>query len=291
MPRSYDGIPGSAGLPRNVRPMSAARALSMTDINPIGHTGSVSQDQFVRVAPLYDQLMHDVPYGRWIEYLRELLATRGASPRSVLDLACGTGNVSELLCAEGYAVAGVDIAEHMIAEARRKAGERGLPVQYAVQDAALLDLPGQRFDLCVSLFDSLNYVTDLDRLRQAMERVQAHLTRNGLFIFDMNSDYALRNRFFDQNNRATDAGLRYDWISEYDADTRLCRIKMHFWNREEDGSETTFYEEHRQFAYRHDEVVEMLESAGYEDVAAFQAYTLRTPTRTSDRIFYIARRP
>src|SRR5437660_11877414 len=92
--------------------------------------------QFVRVAPLYDLLMHDVPYAAWIEYLRGLLALYNARPRRVLDLACGTGNVTERLCAEGFTVVGVDIAEDMIVEARRKASEKGLPIQYAVQDAA-----------------------------------------------------------------------------------------------------------------------------------------------------------
>ena len=247
--------------------------------------------QFVRVAHVYDLLMHDVPYGVWIEYLRELLALHNARPRLILDLACGTGNVTELLSEEGFAVVGVDIAENMIAEARRKASEKRLPIQYAVQDAAELDLPGRRFDLCVSLFDSLNYITQPDRLQLAIERVGAHLTRNGLFLFDMNSEYALKNRFFDQSNRATDARLRYDWESEYFPATRLCRINMRFWYREEDGSDTAFVEEHWQFAYREDEVVKMLGNAGFIDIAAYQAYSLKPTYRTSDRIFYIARKP
>src|SRR5581483_27671 len=158
--------------------------------------------QFVHVAPLYDLLMHDVPYGEWVSYLHKLLATRNAQPTHILDLACGTGNVSERLAAEGYAVTGVDIAPDMVAEARRKANERKLPVRYFVQDAADLDLPGEKFDLCVSLFDSMNYITEPARLAQAMERVARHLSANGLFIFDMNSEFALKNKFFDQSNRA-----------------------------------------------------------------------------------------
>ena len=60
-------------------------------------------------------------------------------------------------------------------------------------------MPGTAFDLCVSLFDSLNYITDPARLRRPW-RVAAHLTRNGLFIFDLNTEYALVNQFFDQDN-------------------------------------------------------------------------------------------
>jgi ubiquinone/menaquinone biosynthesis C-methylase UbiE len=257
-----------------------------------GHapTSEALDRQFVRVAPLYDQLMHDVPYAAWVQYLRELLETRNAKPRRVLDLACGTGNTTEALFADGFTVVGVDIAAEMVAEARTKAAEKGLRIPYAVQDAAELDLPGRRFDLCVSLFDSLNYVTDPGRLQQAFERVARHLTRNGLFVFDMNSEFALKNRFFDQSNRATDARLRYEWESEYLPESRLCRIKMRFWYRDEECREAEFEEEHWQFAYREDEVVEMLERAGFRDIATYQAYTLRPTHRATDRIFYVGRK-
>ena len=100
--------------------------------------GSPTEDDaaFVEIAPLYDMLMTGVPYTEWIVYLRKLLDERKARPRQVLDLACGTGNVSELLAGEGFAVTGVDIAPGMIAQARRKRQEQGLPIAYAVQDAA-----------------------------------------------------------------------------------------------------------------------------------------------------------
>jgi hypothetical protein len=107
----------------------------------------------------------------------------------------------------------------------------------------------------------------------------------------MNSEYALKNHFFDQSNRAEDASLRYDWESEYFPDTRLCSIKMRFWHRGDSGEHTVFDEEHWQFAYREEEVVQMLENAGFGDVAAYQAYTLRPTYRATDRIFYTARKP
>jgi SAM-dependent methyltransferase len=269
----------------------------MTDQNPNPSPGetvrtpaSDANAAFVAVAPLYDTLMYGVPYRDWVFYLGDLLTERHARPRHVLDLACGTGNVSELLCAEGYAVTGVDIAPGMISEAKRKATARGLPIDYHVQDAAELDLPGHRFDLCVSLFDSLNYIVAPERLAQAMTRVAAHLTRNGLFIFDLNTEYALRNKFFDQDNLGSRDRLRYDWDSDYFPQTRLCRVRMRFWYTEDDGQEHAFEETHWQYAYRTDEILTMLSAAGFDDIATYQAYTLRSPGRAADRIFYVARK-
>jgi ubiquinone/menaquinone biosynthesis C-methylase UbiE len=270
----------------------------MTDQDPISPESDAVQTPasaaehaaFVAVAPLYDALMYGVPYRDWIVYLRDLLEVRHAHPRHVLDLACGTGNVSELLRAEGFDVTGVDIAPGMIAEAKRKAAERNLSIAYFVQDAAELDLPGRRFDLCVSLFDSLNYIVDPERLAQAMLRVAAHLTRSGLFIFDLNTEFALRNHFFDQDNLDTQERLRYDWDSDYFPRTRLCRVRMRFWYREENGQERAFEEVHWQYAYRAEEIMAMLNAAGFDEIATYQAYTLRAPGRTADRIFYVARK-
>lgn len=247
--------------------------------------------QFVTVAPLYDLLMTGVPYTAWILYLRQLLDLWNCHPQKVLDLACGTGNVTELLYEEGYDMTGVDIAPAMIAVAKQKAAEKGLPIRYFVQDAAELTLPKQRFDLCTSFFDSMNYILEPARLEMAFQRVYEHLVPRGLFIFDMNSEFALINNFFDQENLMMDEPLKYDWRSTYVPSLRICRVDMDFHYTSEQGEVTDFKETHLQFAYRAEEVLEMLTNAGFEKCATYQAYTLKTPNKTSDRIFYVARKP
>jgi ubiquinone/menaquinone biosynthesis C-methylase UbiE len=253
--------------------------------------GQVSEHQFVDVAPLYDLLMTGVPYHDWVAYLNQLLTSRKAHPERVLDLACGTGNVSEILAKEGFHVTGVDIAPGMITEAKRKAQLSGLNIDYYVQDAAELDLPGRQFDLCVSLFDSLNYIIDPLRLELAMKRVAHHMETGALFIFDLNSEFALKNKFFDQDNLShPEERLQYDWNSSYDDKSRICRVDMQFSYREDDGTKRPFEEVHLQYAYRTDEILQMLTDAGFEDISTYQAYTLRMPTRTADRVYYVARR-
>lgn len=235
--------------------------------------------------------MRDVPYRSWVRYVQRLLEARGAWPRRVLDLACGTGNIAEILATLGYEVVGVDISEPMIAEARRKAAQRSLPIAYHIQDAAELSLPGPPFDLCLSLFDSLNYIVEPVQLARSIERVHAHLWPDGLFIFDINSVFALENNFFDQENLDSNARLRYVWRSEYDPQTRLCRINMRFLLRGEEGIDREFRETHVQFAYREEEIREMLERAGFDQIETYHAYTLKPVRPTTDRIFFVARRP
>jgi hypothetical protein len=84
--------------------------------------------------------------------------------------------------------------------------------------------------------------------------------------------------------------LVYDWDSSYSEKTRLCRVDMKFWYCEDSGVRREIDEIHIQYAYRADEVQKMLKDAGFEDVSVYQAYTLRAPTRTSDRLFFVSRK-
>lgn len=246
------------------------------------------QKPFGALAPFYDILMQGVPYEKWARYLQQLLREHGAHPKRALDLACGTGNVSEHLYRLGMKVVGVDLSAAMVQEARRKAAERNLPITYYVQDAAELDLPEPPFDLCVSLFDSLNYILEPQRLAEAFSRVAAHLRPNGLFIFDLNTEYALANRFFDQSNIGSSEPLLHKWCSSYWPETRLCRVDMQFLWQAPDGSQQSFEEVHWQYAYRESEVCHFLTQAGFKQIALYDAYTLRPPAPFSDRLFYVA---
>lgn len=68
----------------------------------------------------------------------------------LLDLACGTGAVAELAAAAGADVVGVDIAPALVEQARERATERGLDIDYRVGDAEALELEDASFDLVAS---------------------------------------------------------------------------------------------------------------------------------------------
>ena len=79
---------------------------------------------FHLVAPLYDAVMRDVPYKHWVKYLRKILHLRNSKPKSVLDLACGTGSVSEIFALDNLKVTGVDLSVEMIRIAKEKANKK-----------------------------------------------------------------------------------------------------------------------------------------------------------------------
>jgi SAM-dependent methyltransferase len=68
----------------------------------------------------------------------------------LLDVACGTGAAAELAATTGAEVVGVDIAPALIEQAKERAAERGLDIDYRVGDAEALDFEDGSFDLIAS---------------------------------------------------------------------------------------------------------------------------------------------
>lgn len=245
------------------------------------HVGDASVgESFGPVAEFYDRLMRGIPYRMWVGYYLLLLSHQGVKVREILDVCCGTGAVAELLYAEGFEVEGLDLSEPMIAQARRKAAEKGLPIRYECQDAAEFDM-GRTYDAAFSFFDSLNYIVDPPRLASAMRRVAAHVKPGGSWVFDLNTAYAFEAQLFDQRDLAKRSAVRYDWKGHWNPETRVITVEMRFWH---EGKE--FHETHRQRAYSDDEIREMLADAGFVDVRCFHSYTLDRPRANSDRVHY-----
>jgi ubiquinone/menaquinone biosynthesis C-methylase UbiE len=240
---------------------------------------------FGPVAPYYDELMRPVPYRMWVSYYLLLLAHQQYTPKTMLDVCCGTGTMCELMTREGFQLSGFDISPQMIEVARRKAAEKDMDIRYEVFDAADANM-GETYDAAFSFFDSLNNILDPQRLQMSFDRVFEHLKPGGSFIFDLNTAYAFEQRMFDQSNLRPNAKLRYKWVGEWDPETRIITVDMQFWRRGEE-----FREVHTQRAYSEDEVRAMLAKSGFEEVRAFHSYTLNPPRYTSDRFHFTALKP
>jgi len=256
-------------------------------------------DEFTLLPRYYDALMRDVPYKMWVRYIIELLQRIDPSFAftRVLELACGTGTVALEFAKRGCEVVGVDISPGMVQVAKEKAARLGVNrlARFYVQDISELDLSGEPpFDLALCLFDSLNYITDPERLARVFARTLPFLHPGGYFVFDLNSEYALRENLFDQDNLDADENktpIYYFWRSRYFEDRKLCRVDMWFAVKDEKGDWLRFREVHWQRAYSIDEIREMAERAGWEWVKVFDAYTFSPPYDESERWYFVLRKP
>ena len=238
---------------------------------------------FTAIADIYDQVMSSVPYDDWVEYVQLLCRHWRGDLRRVLDLACGTGTVGLALAELGAEVVGVDLARGMLAQARRK--DQTGRCCWVQADMGHLGLAPESIDVAICLFDSLNYLLTPELLQGAMDGVRRCLPREGLFIFDVNTEYALEQDFFTQEDLGDDAEVRLSWRSRYDRGARIATVEMDFYL---DGGET-LTETHRQRAWTAREMRDSIAAAGLKSLAVYDAYTFNLPKRESDRVFYVCR--
>lgn len=248
--------------------------------------GGKRGDAFARIAPYYDALMANVPYGVWADYVAKLTTLAGHPIHAgcrLLDLATGTGSVALEFVSRGCSVVGIDVSEPMLDQAEQKAARRGLEATFLCRDLADFTLPPD-FDYAVCLYDSLNYLLELSSLERAFANTRGALKREGLFIFDVNTIRALEAELFTQRS-VPGAAVSYRWVSRYDPRTRISRINMQY---RIPGTGERFALVHIQRAYGDEEIRDALYAAGFTHIAAYDGYRFELPTPASDRVFYVA---
>ena len=248
--------------------------------------------QYGEVAAIYDGLMQGVPHPAWVSRIEREAERRSKTLKSALDVACGTGIVTELLWRRGYRpLYAFDISPAMVAIAQTKASSwtrsAAEAPRFSVQDAAELDLEGRTFDLLISLFDSINYILDPERLQQAFRRLYAHTAPGGMLAFDMNSHYALTEGLFTQSHWS--GPVWHDWKAHWDETTEICQIDMDFWvDDPHTGKSRHFTEKHIQRAYAQQDILKWLAEAGFVRAAVYGNYGDRPPGPRTDRLLFIA---
>ena len=100
---------------------------------------------------------------------------------TVLELGCGTGVASCFLAARGFRVDAIDIISDAIETAKKVAAERGIDVNYAVQDACTLPRQGKRYDIIVDSYCLQCIVLEEDRAR-VFGNVRARLKPEGYYL-------------------------------------------------------------------------------------------------------------
>ena len=244
-------------------------------------------DAYKELAKSYDRLTNDVDYAAVVDFYFEILAREGLSPRTAVDLACGTGSVTALLARRGLQTVGVDMSEDMLIQAQQKAWELEQPPVFVCQRLQELRLP-RGVDLAVCALDSLDYITDPADCEAAIRRVYRVLNPGGCFIFDVNTPEKLRAMdgqvFLDE-----DEDVYCVWRGEFDDKTNICSYGMDLFQRRGDVWERSF-EEHCEYAYSAEQLVGYLKNAGFTHIAVYADRLFEAPREGEQRIYIKARK-
>ena len=244
-------------------------------------------DAYHELAKSYDRLTNDVDYEATVEFYMQILNREGVKPRTVVDLACGTGSVTEILARKGYQVTGVDMSEEMLTEAMAKVMDMEQPPRFVCQKLQELHLP-RAVDMAVCALDSLDYITNPDDCAEAIRRTYRALNPGGIFIFDVNTPEKLR-AMDGQVFRDEDDDVYCVWRGEFDEETNICSYGMDLFQRQGAVWHRSF-EDHREYAYSAEQLTGYLKAAGFTNIEVYADRKFEAPGAGEQRIYFKARK-
>lgn len=101
----------------------------------------------------------------------------------ILELCCGTGRLTVPIAKAGYNICGFDYTSSMLGQAKVKASEAGLEINFIEADIRSLNLQ-EKFDFIFIPFNSIHHLYKNEDLFKAFNGVKNHLKEGGLFLLD-----------------------------------------------------------------------------------------------------------
>ncbi|MGM0413989.1 MAG: class I SAM-dependent DNA methyltransferase [Bacillota bacterium] len=235
-------------------------------------------------ASIYDQVMSAVPYDFWYEYIRLLLDFHGVKlPARVLELGCGTGNMMVRFLDAGIKVDGLDGSRDMLAVAKKKVKKFEIEPDFYHRD--FLEIPAKnKYQLIYSVFDSLNYLLELEKLESVFDSVYEIIDKSGVFIFDLNTEERLAGIKPGTTTFQEEDFLCY-WQDIVDPEKAIWQVNLMIQKKDE----TDCYEEtHVEKGYNPYTIVESLKNTGFASVFYYRANYLIKGRPADDRIYFLA---
>ncbi|WP_071460196.1 class I SAM-dependent DNA methyltransferase [Bacillus massilinigeriensis] len=243
-------------------------------------------------AYLYDELMSDVPYDDWVNWTRKAILERPfVSKKRLLDIACGTGELSLRFANAGFDVTGLDLSEDMLAVANSKAMEQGISIPFIMQDMSDMEGLGS-FDIAVIFCDSLNYLPNAEAVRKTFEGVSRHLEPGGTFLFDVHSCYKINTIFAGNTFTLNEEHIAYIWDCYPGSHPDSVEHDLTFFvENESTGLYERIDESHFQRTFPPETYKELLYQAGFSNVSIMADFQETSPGEDSERIFFTALKP
>lgn len=171
---------------------------------------------------IYDAIYRFKDYARDIRYVLNCIRLRQPTARSLLDVACGTGNHIAGL-SQDYDVEGLDSSEAMLSLARAK-----FP-SVSFHHESMVGFNLQRsYDVVCCLFRSIAYVKTPDNFKSAVLSMSQHLKPGGLLLIE---PFFTRQSYWVGNltlNELNDPSLKIAWMYVSEREGNVGVMKTHY---------------------------------------------------------------
>ncbi|MFP4001801.1 MAG: class I SAM-dependent methyltransferase, partial [Thermoplasmata archaeon] len=181
----------------------------------------------------------------------------------VLDQCCGIGRHSLELARRGYQVTGIDLTGSYIEEARKKAEDEGLEVEFI--EADMRDFKRKvEYDAVINFFTSFGYSRDDSENRKVLQNAYQSLKPGGKFLLDVMGKKILDEIYTDTDRWRMDDGY---FLEERKIREDLNMLESE-WKLIKDNGEV---HKHK-FMYKlytREDLEEMLDEVGFKEVSIY----------------------
>ena len=236
---------------------------------------------------VYDKFTENAQYEMRAAYQLSILKSRGIENGILLDLACGTGTLTEFYLKAGYDLIAVDCSSDMLMRAREKLAAYGNRVLFLCQGMQTLDLFGTVRATVCSL-DGVSHLLSEEDLLAAFSRVSLFTEPGGVFLFDVNSEYKHRFVLGDNTYVYEDDTSYLVWQNEYESDTGIVNMLLDIFMLQPDGSYLRSMDEITERAYSVSTIRSLLLQAGFSSVSVYGDMSNDPPGETEERLTFLA---
>lgn len=246
-------------------------------------------EQYSSLASAYDLLNADFDYSAYARFIDKEIKANLSDASLVLDLACGTGKITFELNSLGYDMTGVDLSPNMLSVARDYAYQNGIEnVLWLCQNMTELELYGT-VDACSCCLDSINYLTRLSDVEKCFLLVHNYLIPNGIFIFDVNSEYRFNEVYGNNDYILENDGTLCAWHNEYNKKSRICKFYLSIFEENEDGLYERSDEVQREKCYSYKQISNALKKTGFEILGAYGDLNKKEIESCDEKWYFVAR--
>lgn len=246
-------------------------------------------ENYTGYASLYDISMEHIPYDKWANYIDGILVQHGIDKGLVLELGCGTGNMTRKMADKGYDMIGIDFSEDMLSIARQGSEDREDGILYLCQDMREFELYGTVAAI-ICVCDSINYILTEEDLSKVFRLASNYLDPGGLFIFDMDTEYLYREVLGDNTTYMNHELGDLIWENSFYPDDMINEVNLTLFIKESGSNLYSKHEEtHIRKAYTIDTIKRLLDKTNLDFVAAYHELTSEEARDKSERIYIVAK--
>ena len=238
-------------------------------------------------ALLYDHLVFDINYEFYAELIRKCIKDQGGKLDRILDMGVGTGNMMKELVSDAKRYVGIDLSEEMLAVASQKVLDSKVELYHCdIRDF----YSSEPFDVCISTLDTTNYILEETELYQVMESIYHLLDKGGLYIFDINSEYKLKEVLGNETYVYEKDFIFYTWENEYYEEEKIVDFILNFFVERDNHTYDRITEIQSERIYTTEEIEGLLKTIGFTVLEKLDFDAGRYPARETQRILFIAKK-